>query len=230
MGKTIRSLYEEYEKGVEIIPVDKDSEVPGKSVKVDVAIDFSTKGALPDVLSYCTENGVPLVMGTTGHDAKDLENIHDASKKIPIFHSGNFSLGVYILKEAVKEVSRLLGEDADIEIIEKHHRKKKDAPSGTALMLHDAIEDGSGDHKLVYGRSGASMRSPGEIGMHAVRGGTIVGEHTVLFALDHEVLEFTHKGESRRLFGKGALKAADFIVNKAPGLYGMDDMMKERND
>jgi len=192
MGRTIKSLFEEDRNDVEILSVDRDSSAENLE-PADVAMDFSSKDALSSVLDYCTKLKVPLVMGTTGQDEKDMENIHEACKVIPLFYSGNFSLGIYLLKEAIREVSKALGGDADIEIIEKHHRKKKDAPSGTALMLYDSFNERLDDQKLVYGREGESLRSPGEIGMHSVRGGTIVGEHTVLFAMDHETLEFTHR-------------------------------------
>ncbi len=229
MGRTIKSLFEEERDDVEIINIDRDSSFEDLET-ADVAMDFSSKDALNSVLSYCTKHKVPLVMGTTGQDEKDMENIIEVSKVIPLFYSGNFSLGIYLLKEAIREVSKALGEDADIEIIEKHHRRKKDAPSGTALMLYDGIKEGEGEQKLIYGREGESLRSPGEVGMHSVRGGTIVGEHTVLFAMDHETLEFTHRGESRRLFAKGAIKAVDYIRDRNPGLYGMDDLMKGRKE
>ena len=229
MGRTIKSLFEEDRKDVEILSVDRDSSAENLE-PADIAMDFSSKDALSTVLDYCIKHKVPLVMGTTGQDEKDMENIHEASKVIPLFYSGNFSLGIYLLKEAIREVSKALGGDADIEIMEKHHRKKKDAPSGTALILYNALQEGSEEHKLVYGREGESLRSSGEVGMHSVRGGTIVGEHTVLFAMDHETLEFTHRGESRRLFAKGAIKAVDYIRDRRPGLYGMDDLMKGRTE
>ena len=169
---------------------------------------------------------MPLVIGTTGHDEEDLLQIEEASKVIPIIRSGNYSLGVYVLKHLAREAAKLLGEDVDVEIIEKHHNRKKDAPSGTALLLAEAVDEGSFQHERVYGREGLSERKKGEMGIHAVRGGSIVGEHTVLFALESESLELTHRGESRKLFARGAVKAAEYIRKQKSGLYTMDHMMK----
>lgn len=227
MGRAISALYGEEHPDVEVVTVDKEESAYVSSMGgADVAIDFSGKEAIGSILVYCTENQVPLVIGTTGHDEKDLQEIQEAAKLIPIMKSGNYSLGVYVLKHLVREAARLLGEDADVEIIEKHHSRKKDAPSGTALLLADAVEEGGASHERVYGREGVSPRKKGDLGIHAVRGGSIVGEHTVLFALEAESLELIHRGESRMLFARGAVKAAQFIRKQKPGLYGMDHMMK----
>ena len=231
MGRAIISLYEEEKRDVEIISVDRDFPGPLDAIgEAQVALDFSGKEALGSVLKYCRTMRVPLVLGTTGHDEKDKEEIRRASQEIPVFYSGNFSLGIYVLKSVLKEAARLLGEDVDVEIIEKHHKRKKDAPSGTALLLLDALKKEDREQNLVFGRQGMSQREAGEIGMHSVRGGTMVGEHTVLFAMDHETLEFTHRGESRGLFAKGAVKAADYLMTRQAGLYSMDHMMKERDE
>lgn len=227
MGRAISALYGEEHPDVEVVSVDKEeTEYVSSMGGADVALDFSGKEAIGSILAYCTENQVPLVIGTTGHDEADLQAIEEAARLIPIMKSGNYSLGVYVLKHLVREASRLLGEDADVEIIEKHHNRKKDAPSGTALLLADAVEEGSGAHDRVYGREGFSPRKKGDLGIHAVRGGSIVGEHTVLFALEAESLELIHRGESRMLFARGAVKAAQFIGKQKPGLYDMDHMMK----
>ncbi|MFH5834786.1 4-hydroxy-tetrahydrodipicolinate reductase [Proteiniclasticum sp. C24MP] len=227
MGRAISALYEEDHPEVEVVLVDREESAYVSSMGgADVAIDFSGKEALGTILSYCRENQVPLVIGTTGHEEKDLAEIEEAARLIPIIKSGNYSLGVYVLKHLAREAARLLGEDADVEIIEKHHNRKKDAPSGTALLLADAVDAGGVPHERVYGREGVSPRKKGELGIHAVRGGSIVGEHTVLFALESESLELVHRGESRMLFARGAVKAAQFIINQKPGLYAMDHMMK----
>lgn len=227
MGRAISALYAEEHPDVEVVSVDKEeAEYVSSLGGADVAMDFSGKEAIGNILAYCTENQVPLVIGTTGHDEKDLQEIEEAARLIPIIKSGNYSLGVYVLKHLVREASRLLGEDADVEIIEKHHSRKKDAPSGTALLLADAVEEGGASHERVYGREGVSPRKKGDLGIHAVRGGSIVGEHTVLFALEAESLELIHRGESRMLFARGAVRAAQFIGKQKSGLYDMDHMMK----
>lgn len=227
MGKTISALYDDEYNEVEVVLVDREeTDLVSSMGGADVAIDFSGKEALQSILSYCTEYEVPLVIGTTGHDEEDLHEIEKASKVIPIIRSGNYSLGVYVLKHLAREAAKLLGEDVDVEIIEKHHNRKKDAPSGTALLLADAVDEGSFQHERVYGREGLSERKKGDMGIHAVRGGSIVGEHTVLFALESESLELTHRGESRKLFARGAIKAAEYIIRQKSGLYTMDHMMK----
>jgi 4-hydroxy-tetrahydrodipicolinate reductase len=225
MGKVLTKLYGEERPEIQILAMGRNhQELPPAGPHPDVVIDFSHKDALESVLSLCTRNQIPLVLATTGYDAADKAKIEKASQEIPIFQSANLSLGVHVLKTLAREAARLLGESADIEIIEKHHNRKKDAPSGTALLLLDAVTKEGESHKTVHGREGQSLREKGEIGIHAVRGGTLVGEHTLLFALESESLELTHRGESKRLFAKGAMKAADYIITQAPGLYGMDDL------
>lgn len=227
MGKSISAVYEDEYPEVEVVLVDREeTDLISSMGGADVAIDFSGKEAILTILSYCTENEVPLVIGTTGHDEEDLLRIEEASKVIPIIRSGNYSLGVYVLKHLVREAAKLLGEDVDVEIIEKHHNRKKDAPSGTAILLAEAVDEGSFQHERVYGREGLSERKKGDLGIHSVRGGSIVGEHTVLFALESESLELTHRGESRSLFARGAVKAAEYIRKQKSGLYTMDHMMK----
>lgn len=195
--------------------------------KVDVIIDFSNVAALDSVLNYGIENGIPMVIASTGLGDSEIEKIQKASESIPIIQSGNMSLGVNTIVDIVKNVAAALNE-FDVEIIEKHHKYKVDAPSGTANMLLDAVKSGRQDiDKITYGREGNdAKRQEGEIGVHAIRGGTIVGEHSVIFAGMDEMVEIKHTALSKGIFANGALKAADFIVKKTKGLYSMKEVIQ----
>jgi len=201
------------------------------NVPVDVIIDFSNPAALNDLLDFALSKKIPLVMATTGHSDVQIKRLIEASKIIPVFRSANMSLGVNLLLDLVKKATKVLEEYFDIEIIEKHHNQKLDAPSGTALMIADAINDVM-EQKLeyVYDRhSRRKKRNKNEIGIHAIRGGTIVGEHSVIFAGNDEIIELKHSALSKDIFGIGALKAAAFIYDKTPGLYSMDDLIAGNN-
>lgn len=193
--------------------------------EADVIIDFSVHSTIGPLLDFALKRRLPVVIATTGHTAEEIASIEEASKQIPIFHSGNMSIGVYVLKTLTEQVAQVLS-DFDIEIIEKHHHLKKDAPSGTAKMLLDAAQSGRSNHTMaIYGREGmVGQRTSDEIGVHAVRGGTIVGEHTVLFAGTDEIVELKHTALSKMIFAKGALRAASFLAQAAPGLYNMNDI------
>lgn len=194
----------------------------------DIMIDFSHISATSAVLNYCKSKKLPLVLATTGI-AGDLEQeVLDAAKSIPIFKSFNMSLGISLLLALVRKAAKVLGETSDIEIIEKHHNQKLDAPSGTALMIADAITSSLDfDPEYVYDRSKAhKKREHKEIGIHAVRGGNIIGEHEALFIGPNEIITISHSAQSRVLFADGALKAAEFMMTKTtPGLYNMDDLV-----
>ena len=195
--------------------------------KVDCVIDFSSKSTLPAIIDYCVGTKTPAVLCSTGYSEEDIAAIKRASEKVAIFRSANMSLGVNVLIEAVKFVAKRLS-DFDIEIIEKHHNKKVDAPSGTAVMIKDAVKTVFPDKTEVYGRYGiVGARDKKVIGIHAIRGGTIVGEHQVIFAGDNESLTFSHQAESRDVFAAGAVAAAKFIVNKEKGLFDMKDLLSE---
>ncbi len=194
--------------------------------KPDVIIDFSSPAALKEELEYCVENKVPAVIGSTGFSAEQIEEIENASKKVAIFRTANFSLGVNLLCKLVNEAATILGEDFDIEIIEKHHNKKKDAPSGTALMLADSANAAfDGGKPYINGREGICGQRGNEIGMHAVRGGTIVGEHDVLFCGEDEIITLSHSARSKKVFAAGAIKAAKWLAGKPAGLYSMKDIL-----
>ncbi|MGL4865934.1 MAG: 4-hydroxy-tetrahydrodipicolinate reductase [Cetobacterium sp.] len=193
--------------------------------KIDVVIDFSHFSKLNELLDRCVERGYPLVIATTGYSGETLEKIVEASKKIPILLSSNTSLGVNAINDVLERLVPKLEENFDIEIIEKHHNKKIDAPSGTAITLLETIQNSLREkYSVVYGREGMARREKREIGVHAVRGGTIVGEHTIIFAGEDEIIEITHKALSKKIFAIGALKCADFIIGKQPKLYTMKDI------
>lgn len=192
--------------------------------KSDVVIDFSHHSTLDDVLSYTIKTKTPLVIATTGYNDEELGKIYEASKIIPVFHSYNMSLGVNVLLKLVKEAAKVLS-NFDIEVIEKHHNKKVDAPSGTAVMIANAIKEVLPSLENNYGRYGReAKRDENEIGIHAIRGGTIVGEHDVIFAGHDEIVEVKHTAQSKDIFAKGSIAAAKFIVAQEPGYYNMDNM------
>ncbi len=198
------------------------------TISADVVIDFSHPAALDGLLAYGMEHNVPLVLATTGYSEEQLAQIDKAAQSIPIFRSANMSLGINVLLDLVKKAASVLGGDYDVEIVERHHHRKVDAPSGTALMLADAAAEGL-PYEPEYTYDRHSVRKPRdsrEIGISAVRGGTIVGDHTVIFAGRDEVIEISHHAASREIFASGAVKAAKFLatVNK-PGLYNMSALI-----
>ena len=205
------------------------SEIPETAERPDVIIDFSHHSALPSLLEYGKRLGLPLVIATTGHTEEELSAMQEASKSAAIFFSRNMSLGINLLILLCKKAAAILGEDFDIEIIEKHHNKKLDAPSGTALMLADAIREESPEGKdYVFDRTQVrKARDTREIGIHAIRGGTIVGEHDVLFAGKDEQITIAHAATSREVFATGALKAAEFMVGKGNGMYDMNGLLSD---
>ncbi|MCT4507815.1 MAG: 4-hydroxy-tetrahydrodipicolinate reductase [Tepidibacter sp.] len=192
--------------------------------KADVIIDFSNPTTLNDMLDYSKKTKTPLVIATTGYTNEELDMINEHSKEVPVFHSSNMSLGVNLLLKLV-EISAKALNNFDIEIIEKHHNRKVDAPSGTALMLANEIQNVL-DNEFNFGRHGKdAKRKENEIGIHAVRGGTIVGDHSVIFAGKDEIVELNHTALSKEIFAQGSLQAAKFIVNKGNGYYNMKDIV-----
>lgn len=233
MGKEVTRLLSESYRGSSLYAaVDAFSDLSGvaKSFdevegKADVIIDFSHHSATAALVDYAVKTATPLVLATTGQTEDELRMIKDASEKIPVFFSANYSLGVALLCELAVQAATLYP-DADIEIVEKHHNRKLDAPSGTALMLADRIAEARPEAKFVLGRNGHGKREKEDIGIHAVRMGNIVGEHEVMIGTDTETITLKHEAHSRSLFAEGAVVAAAFLVGKGAGLYTMRDMVK----
>lgn len=191
---------------------------------IDCVVDFSHHSATPALLEFSVKHRLPLVLATTGHTADEIELIQNAAREIPIFYSGNMSLGIALLIELAKTVAISMPE-AEIEIVEKHHNRKVDAPSGTALMLADAICSVRPDTYTHCGRSGQGKRDRAEIGIHSIRMGNIVGEHEVIIGTQSQTITLKHEAHNRALFAEGALAAAEFIIGQLPGIYAMQDMI-----
>lgn len=194
-------------------------------------IDFTVHSFSTSLIEAALRHGVPIVMGTTGHTDAELKTIRDASKKIPIVHAPNFSVGVNTLFWLTQQAARILKQDTfDIEVTEMHHKHKIDAPSGTARRLLEILNEETGtsyQDDIAHGRFGnIGPRKTGEIGMHTLRGGDVVGDHTVMFAADGERVELTHKASSRMTFASGAVRAAVWLKDKKPGLYDMQDVLE----
>ncbi len=195
----------------------------------EAVIDFSFHAAVPDFVRKAADEGLAYVLGTTGLSAEEQEAVNSAAEKIPVVQSGNYSLGVNLLVNLVKTAAKVLGAGYDVEVVEMHHKHKKDAPSGTALMLAKAAAEGAGakfDEVAVYGRKGiVGERPQGEIAVHALRGGSVVGDHTVMFAGEVERIELAHKAQNREAFAAGALRAAVWAKGRAPGIYTMREVL-----
>ncbi|MFZ5974326.1 MAG: 4-hydroxy-tetrahydrodipicolinate reductase [Bacillota bacterium] len=204
------------------------SDLSACDITGDVVIDFSRPDALPSILAYCDRTGARPVIATTGLSQDDLALMAEYAKRFPIFHTANMSLGVNLQVSLARFAAAFLGDDFEIELIEKHHHRKVDAPSGTALMLANNINEVAGGKKeFVFGRhTKTEKRTRNELGIHAIRGGTIVGEHEILFIGNDEIIELTHKALSRQVFAQGALRAAAFIMEqKEPRIYNMNDIV-----
>ena len=196
--------------------------------KADVLIDFSNPSALESILEYTEKEKIPAVICTTGFTDAQVEKIKTSSKTVPIFYSRNMSIGINLILELSKKATQILGDDFDIEIIEQHHNQKIDAPSGTALMIAEEISSAMDEApKYVFDRSKLKeKRTKNEIGIHSVRGGTIPGNHDIIFAGEKEIITLSHHAESREIFANGAIKAAKYLINQKPGFYTMKDMIK----
>lgn len=205
-------------------------DIEKSDASADVVVDFGHASAVDKVIDWCVANGIPLVECTTGLSDETLAKIKDAAKSIAMFKSANMSLGINMIRKILKEnAARLAEAGFDIEIVEKHHRTKLDAPSGTALALADSVNEGLSKRKdYVFDRSSRRMVRPDtEIGISAVRGGTIVGDHDVIFAGQDEVITFSHTAYSRAVFAKGAVEAAKFVSGKGAGSFDMSDVLSE---
>jgi 4-hydroxy-tetrahydrodipicolinate reductase len=238
MGKVLAAAAEsspdvEVVGGVDVAPPEAPAGFPvfqsllDCDAEADVVIDFSSPKALPGLLQGAVKRGLPVIVATTGLTEEDQARIGEAAGRIPLFKSANMSLGINLLSGLAQTAASVLGERFDVEIVEKHHNQKKDAPSGTALLLADAINEVFlGGKRYVHGRHGRSeSRETSDIGIHAVRAGSIVGEHEVIFAGKDEIVELRHAAASRQVFALGALQAARFLKGKPPGLYTMKDMI-----
>ena len=194
-------------------------------IEYEGIIDFSHFSLLEEVLESAIEKNVPLLIATTGHSEEQLKKINEAADKIPLIKATNTSVGVSVLNEVVAYATKLL-QGFDIEIIEKHHNRKIDAPSGTANTLLEIINENlKEEYDTVYGREGHSKRKEKEIGMHSIRGGNIVGEHSVIFAKNDEIIEIKHEALSRKIFSDGSVKAINYLKGKKPGMYTMKDVL-----
>lgn len=230
MGKTITNLVGDFE----IVGGFSDSKEPHKNiyddydevdVDFDVIIDFSNKDVVDKTIDFAVKRNKPLVEATTGLETHTLDKLKEASRSIPIVYTKNYSVGINVMDRIVTELTRLL-DGFDIEIIEAHHNKKKDAPSGTALMLLDAVKKVR-DVSEVYDRHEVhDARDSSEVGISSIRAGSIAGDHTVLFGSDGEVLEITHRAGSKNVFANGAIKAARFLIGKDPGMYDFKDIIQ----
>jgi 4-hydroxy-tetrahydrodipicolinate reductase len=199
------------------------------TVPADVIIDFSSAENVRERLEYAKKNGLKIVLASTGFTAEDLQIIDEYAKDVAIFKTGNLSLGINVLQALCKAAAQILGDNFDVEIIERHHNLKKDAPSGMALMLAETVNEAFDNQKeFINGRSGiVGARQKSEIGIHAVRGGTIVGEHEVMFAGEDEIITLSHSARSKRVFAVGAIRAAKFLCDKPAGKYDMKDLLAQ---
>ncbi len=236
MGREVAKLALEGVRGAEVVagfdvlPVDTRefrtyTDWSAVEEDVDCIIDFSHHTATSALLAFAVSKKIPAVIATTGHTEQELAEIESAAKKIPIFRSANMSLGIALLVELAKSAAKTFP-NADIEIIEKHHNRKLDAPSGTALLLANAIREVREKARLVFGRSGQAKREPDEIGVHAIRMGNIIGEHEVIVGTDTQTLTLKHEAHSRALFAEGAVAAAAFLVGQPAGIYDMKSMIE----
>lgn len=195
----------------------------------DVIVDFSSADNLQERLDFCKERKIGIVLAATGFSQSDDALLLQYANSVALFRTGNFSIGINLLQMLAKRAAAILGETFDVEIIERHHNQKKDAPSGTALMLADSIREAyDGKKENTYGRHGiVGARNRSEIGIHAVRGGTIVGEHEVMFAGEDEIITLSHSARSRKVFAQGALRAAQWLIGRPNGIYDMNDLLND---
>lgn len=239
MGRMITEIVKNEEDAVIAAGVDKFTGIPNDypvfeeitqcAVDVDVVIDFSNAGAVDELLDYCVKKSLPVVLCTTGLSDEQLKKVDECSEKIAVLKSANMSMGINLLLKLLKDAAKVLAPAGyDIELVEKHHNQKLDAPSGTALALADSINEAMGnEYEYVYDRSQVrKKRDAKEIGISAVRAGTIVGEHEVIFAGTDEVIEFKHTAYSRSVFAKGAVEAGKFLAGQPAGMYDMGDVIQ----
>lgn len=239
MGSVISNLAETKFPNIEIVAgIDRNNEIQRSypiykkaedcNVEYDVLLDFSRADSLKGLVEFSKKTKKPLIICSTGYTEEDLAFIEESSKEIPLFRSANMSIGINLVNNLLKKVAPILYENFDIELVEKHHNQKVDAPSGTALLLAHTIQDSLKEEtNLIYGRQGSAKREKNEICINTVRGGGIIGDHEVIFAGDGEVIEINHKAISREVFAIGALKACEYMADKTQsGKYSMDDVLQ----
>ncbi|HKL74093.1 MAG TPA: 4-hydroxy-tetrahydrodipicolinate reductase [Clostridia bacterium] len=192
----------------------------------DVIIDFSHHSVTAKLCKYAEKTNTPVVIATTGQTDEELEIIKETAKKVPVFFSGNMSIGIVLLIELAKKAVSVMT-DADVEIVETHHNRKLDAPSGTALMIANAVKEVRPEANIVCGREGNEKRAQNDIGIHSLRMGNIIGEHMVLICTESQTITLKHRAHTRSLFAEGSIKAANFLITQSPGLYNMKDMLKQ---
>ena len=231
MGKALRALAQTKDVAV-VAAVDPFVKEEGMlsgleefSGEADCIIDFSNHAGTQSLLAYAVARNMPVVIATTGHTQQELDLVKEAAQKVPVFYSGNMSLGIALLTQLARQAAKMFP-DADVEIVESHHNQKLDVPSGTALMLAKAVQDARPDSTLLVGRHENGKRTKQEIGIHSLRMGNTVGIHEVIINTGTQVITLKHEAQDRSLFAEGALSAAAFIAGKAPGLYSMDDIVK----
>ena len=229
MGRMLISRAEHFPELQVVGQIDQGDDLRSVIAKADVVIDFSSHAATPGIAALCAEHKKAVVIGTTGHSNEDRSQITSHASRIPMVLSSNFSTGVNTLFWLTRKAAEILGPAFDLEVVEMHHRMKRDAPSGTAKTLAEILAEVRKkqlDRVIRYGRSGiVGERTAEEIGMHSLRGGDVVGDHTVVFADQGERVELTHKASTRETFANGALRAAQWVVAQKPGLYDMQDVL-----
>ena len=233
MGKALRAMIEkgcrgaEYACGVDLYATGEGI-VPSLAectASADIIIDFSNHAATGELVDYAVSRKLPLIVCTTGHTPEELQRIHKASEVIPVFHSGNMSVGIALLTQLAKQTAAMFP-DADIEIVEAHHNQKLDVPSGTALMLAKAVQEARPEAKPLVGRHENGKRTREEVGIHSLRMGNTVGWHEVIVNTGTQIITLKHEAQDRALFAEGALAAAEFLIGKPAGLYSMKDIVK----
>lgn len=223
MGKAVEQAVSNEDELIVFAP-EKGASLADYEAAVDVLIDFSNPAMLEEIVSYVKSYHVPVVIATTGYSKEQEEQITQLAEEVPVLMSANYSLGVLLVNQILKEFTPALKEYFDIEVIEKHHRYKEDAPSGTAKMFVNTMNETLG-YDVVHGREGKQKRADQEIGVHAVRGGSIVGEHEVIFAGQDEVISIKHEAFSKKIFANGALNGAKWLSEQAKGYYTMEDVL-----